>query len=343
MDTIVMLAGEFWGTLTEMAPYLLFGFLVAGILSVILSARFVENHLGGGGFWPVVKASLFGVPLPLCSCGVIPVGMSLRKHGAAKGATVSFLLSTPQTGVDSILATYALLGPIFAVFRPVIAFITGLIGGFAVQLTGGSGEKVAGEVADGAEEEDSCCGGKKQPFWLIRLFKHGFVTLPRDIGRPMIVGIIIAAILAAVIPDDFFASHVSAGLPSMLLMLVFGIPLYVCATASIPVAAVLVAKGLTPGAALVFLMTGPATNAATFTTLWNIMGRKTALIYLLTVVVCALSAGFLLDAMFPGIGGRVAEHMHEMDTAWWQHAAGILLLVVLVPGLFKKKHKEMAK
>ena len=123
---------DFWGTLSEMSPYLLFGFLIAGLLSVCISPQRVEQHLGGGGFWQVFKASLFGVPLPLCSCGVIPVSMSLHKHGASKGATVSFLLSTPQTGVDSILVTYSLMGPIFAIFRPLAAFVTGVFGGCLV-------------------------------------------------------------------------------------------------------------------------------------------------------------------------------------------------------------------
>ncbi len=128
-DFVKSIVIDFWNTIGEMSPYLLFGFLVAGILSVLVSQRVVERHLGGKGIWPLVKASLFGVPLPLCSCGVIPVSMSLHKHGASRAATISFLLSTPQTGADSILVTLSLLGPLFAVFRPLAAFVTGIIGG----------------------------------------------------------------------------------------------------------------------------------------------------------------------------------------------------------------------
>ena len=134
IDAFLSIIISFWTTLTAMSPYLLFGFFVSGVLSVFISPKFVETHLGGKGFWPVIKASLFGVPLPLCSCGVIPVTVSLRKHGASKEASISFLLSTPQTGVDSFLVTYSLLGPIMAILRPIIAFITGLVGGTAIQL-----------------------------------------------------------------------------------------------------------------------------------------------------------------------------------------------------------------
>jgi uncharacterized membrane protein YraQ (UPF0718 family) len=133
-DWLFKFMHEFWEVLGEMAPYLLFGFLVAGILSVYISQKFVERHLGGRGFWAVLKASLFGIPLPLCSCGVIPVAASLRKQGAGKGAVTSFLISTPQTGVDSILVTLSLLGPVYAIFRPVASFIKGVIGGMAVSI-----------------------------------------------------------------------------------------------------------------------------------------------------------------------------------------------------------------
>src|SRR4030042_6228541 len=135
-EFIVSILTDFWGTATDMSPYLLFGFLVAGILSMLVSQQLVERHLGGRGIWPVLKASLLGVPLPLCSCGVIPVSMSLNKHGAGKGSTIAFLISTPQTGVDSILVTYSLLGPVFAIFRPLAALVTGLIGGGLVNLFG---------------------------------------------------------------------------------------------------------------------------------------------------------------------------------------------------------------
>ena len=140
IEYLMNMLREFITTMTEMSPYLLFGFLVAGVLSVWVSQELVERHLGGRGIWPLLKASIFGVPLPLCSCGVIPVSMSLHRHGASKGSTIAFLLSTPQTGVDSIFVTLSLLGPLFAIFRPIAALITGVIGGVGVDIIAGSGE-----------------------------------------------------------------------------------------------------------------------------------------------------------------------------------------------------------
>jgi uncharacterized membrane protein YraQ (UPF0718 family) len=281
----------FWATLAEMSPYLLFGFFVAGILSVLISQRLVERHLGGSGLWPLMKASLFGVPLPLCSCGVIPVAMSLRKQGASKGATISFLLSTPQTGVDSIFVTLSLLGPIFAIFRPLAAFVTGIVGGVMVNLF----DRNTASQSQVPHEHPSESHSSGNNHSLVRGLKYGFITLPRDVGRAMLVGLVIAAVISAVVPDDFFAKYLGTGIFAMVVMMFLGIPVYVCATASVPVAAALILKGLTPGAALVFLMTGPATNAASFVTIWKVLGRATALCYLATVSGCALLGGILLD------------------------------------------------
>lgn len=321
-----------------MSPYLLFGFLMAGVLSVLIGPRFVERHLGGRGIWPVLKASLFGIPLPLCSCGVIPVAMSLRKHGAGKGATISFLLSTPQTGVDSFLVTLSLLGPVFAIFRPVITFVTGLIGGVAVQVfdqgwSGGEGEDSARSKS---ECSDECCTEKHRPK-VQRALKYGFVTLPRDIGKAMFVGLVVAAVISAAVPDDFFAEKLGTGIGAMIVMMFLGIPVYVCATASVPVAVALIAKGLTPGAALVFLMTGPATNAAAFATIWKVLGHRTAITYIVTVAGCALAAGMLLDYIAAGVDFEVATRPGWMLPSAIKYASAIVLITILAVGAISKK------
>jgi uncharacterized membrane protein YraQ (UPF0718 family) len=317
---------DFWTTVAQMSPYLLFGFFVAGILSVLVSQQLVERHLGGKGFWPLVKASVFGVPLPLCSCGVIPVSMSLHKHGASKGATVSFLLSTPQTGVDSIFVTYSLLGLVFAIFRPLVAFATGIFGGAVVALFD---RKSAGNESTPAKCSDTCCGGGGGNK-LIKGLKFGFVELPADIGRAMLVGLAVAALISVVVPDDFFAETLPAKGPvAMLAMMIMGIPVYVCATASVPIAAVLIAKGLSPGVALVFLITGPATNAASLTTIWKVLGARTAGAYLFTVAFSAVGSGLLLDAMFPHLGSVVGSHIHRMAPSLIGQASAVVLLIVL--------------
>ncbi len=335
-DFIKTIIISFWDTLAEMSPYLLFGFLVAGILSAFVSQSVVERHLGGKGIWPILKASLFGVPLPLCSCGVIPVSMSLYKHGAGRGSTIAFLLSTPQTGVDSILVTLSLLGPVFAIFRPFAAFFTGIVGGVLVDAFDNTNIGSAnGPIPKKCT--DDCCGGGKTGHKLLKGLKHGFVTLPADIGKPMLVGLAIAAIISAVVPDDFFADKLGTGIFAMLVMMALGIPVYVCASASVPMAAAMIMKGLTPGAALVFLMTGPATNAASFITIWKILGSRTAIIYLISVAGCALAAGLLLDYIGAGTIAGTISHVHQMIPAAVNQVCALVLLGILAFALFKNK------
>ena len=322
------IAVDFWTTVGRMSPYLLFGFAFAGVLKVLIPTSFIQKHLSGKGIRPVFWASLFGVPLPLCSCGVIPVSMSLHKQGAGKGATIAFLLSTPQTGVDSILVTLSLLGPVFMIARPVIALITGVIGGIAVDLF-----DRRDFVTPKLDDDQGSSGNKSS---LIAGFRHAFVVLPRDIGTAMLIGLIIAAVISVAVPDDFFTEKIGSGLGEMILMMLVGIPLYVCATASVPIAAALIAKGLSPGAALVFLMTGPATNAAGFVIIWKILGRRTAIIYILTVAACALASGLLLDAFFSDLGSQIHSHYHEMSATPLEHISAVILLTVLFWGIYKK-------
>ncbi|MBN2316033.1 MAG: SO_0444 family Cu/Zn efflux transporter [Sedimentisphaerales bacterium] len=323
-EFILTIIKDFWATVGEMSPYLLFGFFVAGLLSVLVSQRLVERHLGGRGLWPLLKASVLGVPLPLCSCGVIPVSMSLRKHGASKGSTIAFLLSTPQTGVDSIFVTLSLLGPVFAIFRPVVALITGLVGGTLVDMFG------QGAQTESHQEKctDACCSDVKTSK-VRKAFTYGFVTLPRDIGKAMLVGLLVAALISALVPDGYFAEKLGTGIFPLIAMMILGIPVYVCATASVPVAAALILKGLSPGAALVFLMTGPATNAASFVTIWKVLGKTTAILYLVTVAGCALMSGMLLDTMAAGVEFEVAVRPGWMLPDIVKSASALILFVIL--------------
>ncbi|MDD5459035.1 MAG: SO_0444 family Cu/Zn efflux transporter [Phycisphaerae bacterium] len=338
METFVIYLKQvgvsFWEILAEMSPYLLFGFFVAGLLSVFISQNIVERHLGGKGFWPLFKASVFGIPLPLCSCGVIPVSMSLHKHGASKGATISFLLSTPQTGVDSIFVTYSLLGPVFAVFRPLAALATGIIGGTLVNVFGYKNHEEQAKVAKCTEV---CCGSKRNKF--SAGLKYGFVTLPADIGKELLVGLIIAALISALVPDGFFAEYLSNRIAAMFVMVALGIPVYVCASASVPVAAALILKGLSPGAALVFLMTGPATNAASFVTIWRILGHRTAIVYIFSVAACAIGGGFLLDFIISQTPvGEMAHTGHIMMPAVIKYLSALALIFILGFAIFRKNH-----
>ncbi|MCY2925302.1 MAG: permease [Planctomycetota bacterium] len=331
-DWLTNIPVEFWKVLAEMAPYLLLGFLVAGVLSVLISAATVERHLGGRGLWPVVKAAAFGVPLPLCSCSVIPVATSLRRHGAGRGPTVAFLISTPQTGVDSILATMALLGPVFTIC-PLAALISGIVGGALVSAFDTPAAAPQARHAPACTEP--CCapaGGKTGR--LGRIFSYGFVSLPRDIGRSMLIGLGIAALIPAVFQgNNFFSQVVPPGPLQILILMAAGIPVYVCATASIPIAAGLIVAGVSPGAAFAFLVTGPATNAATVATVAKVMGWRTVTIYLLTMMATAFLGGLLLDQLVtPAAVLAAGCHDSMAAIAWWKHAAGLALLGVLAAG-----------
>jgi len=339
MSGMINTALAFWSTLCEMAPYLLFGFLMAGALSVVISPELIERHLGGGGILSILKASLFGVPLPLCSCSVIPVATSLRKHGASEGATTAFLLSTPQTGVDSIMATLSLLGPIFAVFRPFAAFVTGILGGTLVGATAPS----RADAVDIPKCTDECCSHGNGKSKLRRALRYGFVSLPRDIAGPLIIGLVIAGVISVLVPTDFFADKLGQGIVAMVVMMVLGIPVYVCATASIPVAAAMMLKGITPGAALVFLMTGPATNAAAIATLWKLLGKRTTVIYLIVVALTALAAGLSLDYLFNIAGTSAGQIESWMLPQWVKTPSAIVLLAVLGTAVFSHYRAVVSK
>ncbi len=335
-ESIQLLLSHFWATLTQMSPYLLFGFLVAGIISVFVSSRTVERHLGSKGFWSILKASLFGVPMPLCSCGVIPVSMSLYKNGASKGATVSFLISTPQTGLDNVFIVYSLLGPIFAIFSPIVAMLSGLFGGTVVSLFDNY-DAHPGQSASGSGEKPA---NKQNP--VLKALRYAFFVLPADIGKAMLVGLVIAAVISILVPDDFFSTYLAfgGGILAMILMMIIGIPMYVCSAASVPIAAALIAKGLNPGAAMVFLMTGPATNAAAFTTLWSVLGKKTAVLYLVSVVIASFTAGFLIDLFFRGVPKETICAHGDMFPAWFGNLCAVLLLLVLGRAIVIKKLKK---
>jgi uncharacterized protein len=380
MDTVLTTAGhflrQFWNILGEMSPYLLFGFAVAGILKVLVPVSFVERHLGGRGFWQPVKAALVGVPLPLCSCSVIPVSAALRRSGAGKGATTSFLLSAPQTGVDSIAVTYSLLGPLFAIYRVVVAFASGILGGWLVDL-GTRRERLADSHVDDCECStcapeavppsaslmmadcaDASCGCGNREFVpemtgpadipigsqrLRAMLRYGFVTLPRDIGPSLMIGLLLAGLLGALVPPHFFHQYLGSGIWPMLLMAGIGIPLYICATASVPVAAALMAAGVSPGAALVFLICGPATNAATITTLWKFLGRGAALIYLGTVFLGSLLAGLVLDLLYVKTNTAQIAHQHELLPVWFSSLCAVALLVIVAHANWPRRGNSAPK
>ena len=335
-----------WNVLAMMAPWLLGGFLAAGVLAVLMPRAWAEKAMGRAKGWKgVLNAVLIGVPLPICSCGVLPLTQALRKSGASKGASAGFLISTPQTGVDSILATYALLGPVFAVARPMAAFLTGIFGGIVVNaMTKGDDESVSaakkaghhccchcGDHGHNGHDSSAGCAGEEDGRNVIMRCLGKFDELFGEVVRPLSVGLVIASLVTAFVPDNFFVTAFGGNdWLAMPAMVILGFPMYVCSTASIPIAASMVLKGLSPGAAFVFLMVGPAINAASLSTVTTLIGKGPAIVYSLVISVGAVLCGIVMNLLPFEVLPRVSvccevEHLSLFDHMF----AGLLVILIL--------------
>lgn len=338
---------EMIGIFQASAPFLMFGFLLAGFLRVLIPQSWLQRHLGEASFRSVLIASLTGVPLPLCSCSVLPAAAAMRKGGASKGATISFAISTPETGVDSISLTYALMDPIITIARPVVAFFTALGAGMLVNLFGSDKNETQADPAvpdacgcgrgnegieEGITEAQTRRGGLRS------VIAYAYGELLDDIAPYFIGGLIVTGIIGALIPDGALQNPAFNGFPAMVVMLFVGIPLYVCATGSTPMAAMLIMKGLNPGAALVFLLAGPATNATSLAVLTRIVGRGAVALYLISIAIFSLLGGLLLDAIYAnssyeptaivGTGGDLIPN-------WLQIPLTLVMAALLVRSAYK--------
>ncbi len=323
---------ELLNILNAMSPYLLLGFFVAGLLHVYVPKSTYSRYLSKRGLRSVTLSALFGVPLPLCSCGVIPTAMSLKKEGASDGATVSFLIATPQTGIDSILATYGAIGLPFALIRPIVAFIVAIIGGlFVDRFSGGV------ETETEAEAAPTCSVPQSKRLGILDAIKYGFVDMLQDLGKWLTVGLVIAAAITVFVPSSVFEVLSDHYLLNLLVVLLFSIPMYICSTGSIPIALSLLLKGISPGAALVFLMAGPATNVATLAVLKRVLGIRTTLLYLLSIVLGAIGFAVLIDFALPAEWftlslSTISEcaHCDGGGAEWWQTGSSILFILLLI-------------
>jgi uncharacterized protein len=381
---------ELWMILTESSVWLVLGFLLAGVVHVLVPREWMLKHLGGKGIVPILKASLLGIPLPLCSCSVIPVAAGLRKQGASKGASAAFAISTPQTGEESIPLTWALFGPVFAFARPIIAVITGLTAGLLIDLTHRNEEHIDDEdtiddpgaiglsitnasdasvVVESVESKGtgSCCSSKPQqtasccsaepqasesccssaPATTSRgfiggvseTFRYGFAVMLVDLVVWLTAGLLMAALIGALVPQGWIEENVGQGILPMLLMLVVGIPLYICATSSTPFAFGLVVAGLSPGAALVLLLSGPATNVATMSWMLKDLGAKALVIYLATIAIIALTCGMLFDAFFKHmvtLADLNQHHEHGIGGFGYKEFFAVLFIILTAWALGKK-------
>jgi uncharacterized protein len=325
-----------------MAPYLLLGLLLAGLLHVTVPKALVTKHMGGRGVGAAIKAALVGIPLPLCSCGVIPFADSLKRQGASTASITSFLIATPQTGVDSIMATSAMLGPVVALWRVITAMVSGVIGGTLAGVVDRGDPEQKASIADGRQGVPRGMKAKAR-----ELLSYGLGMLVEDIAFWLLVGTVAGGAIAAFMPEDLFTSTVSHPVLQWGTVLVVAVPLYVCATGSIPIAAALVAKGLPLGAAIVFLIAGPATNVATLTVFTRALGRRVVAVYLGTIVVVSLAFGLAFEWIFPGMSLPVAmSHNHDHGVIgmirWWEWVTSAVLAVALARALWARGRAWLA-
>lgn len=321
---------------TEISFYLLTGMAIAGVLHVYVRRNILMRHMGGTGIVPIIKSALFGIPIPVCSCGVMPLAAGLRKEGIPSSNVLAFMVSTPVTGVDSILATYSLMGPLFAIFRPLAALISGVVVGVLDFMCGGKREKISPQAVI---EPVVFSSGRLQ-----RFFTYAFVDIPRDIGLWLIIGTMVAGIISVAMPESIFAGHVPIYVQYSL-ALIAGIPAYVCATASIPVAVSLMAKGFSPGAALIFLIVGPATNAITLSFVRARLGKRSFYVYVIGIVASAVVCGFVFDALWAHVGSNAALTYAggQMLPGWLRITSACLLAVVVVHALWPRQQRRCCR
>lgn len=360
-----------WNLSIAMAPYILFGLLFAGILHELVPESIVTKHLGKDNVSSVIKSTIFGIPLPVCSCGVIPLATSIKKSGASKGATLSFLISTPITGIDSIMSTYGIFGWIFTLYRAITSMIIAMVAGIltnifdketstsSVTLSNSkpSFSAVAPQTSTSfsmnapkqdescASGEGSCCGtsnSEKKSFSFIAAFKYAFITLLGDIAKPLFWGLLLGALITVAIPENLSELLKAYSWLSYLIVIIIAVPMYVCATASLPIAAGLMLSGVSAGAAFVFLSAGPATNTVTIGVVKKMLGTKSLIIYLGSIIIGSILFGLGLDYIFDASSIDPASliHLHEeaglismlSSIILW----GLLLYFMLKPYFDKK-------
>ena len=346
---------QFIDLVTEMSPYLLLGFLLAGLMHAFIPGTIYSKYLAKPNMRSVVLAALFGIPLPLCSCGVLPTAMSLRREGASKGAAVSFLIATPQTGVDSIIATFSLMGLPFAVIRPIAALATAIFGGKMVNVIEGDGG--AGKFDSTNEQThddlcgDSCCGvHDKVPTSfvgkVIEALRYAYIDMMESVGKWLVVGLIVAGLITIFVPDSYFEIFKDNSFTSMLLVLCISIPMYLCATGSIPIAVALMMKGLTPGAALVLLMAGPACSVASVLVVSKVLGRRTLTAYLFSIISGAVGFGLVTDYLLPRawfMSHLVAnDACCEEESSLFATSCTILLFLLLANAFIRRRFRSKA-
>lgn len=354
--------------LDAMSIYIMVGLLIAGVLKQLIPEDFISKNLGKDSTGSVIKATLFGIPLPVCSCSVIPIAQGLKKEGASKGAVQSFLISTPITGVDSILATFSFFGLLFTLFRiissVIIAICVGLIQNIAEkkekvvkpQFFTTSVQKKEESCCSSScgcdseheeKEEESCCGAScgcssehKKGFSLKAVFKYAYVTLFEDMVKSLSIGLILGALFTTFVPKEYSSILFENEILTYFVILIVAIPLYTCATASLPLAAAFMLQGMSAGAAFIFLTAGPATSAVTMSVIYKMLGKQSLIIYVSTIALLSLVFGFMFDSLFGTLEVLNIKQAEEGTNILNRVSSILMLLLIgyyLIKPLFNKK------
>lgn len=340
---------SFWDLSVNMGIYILFGLLVAGVLHQVISETWIQKHLGSDTHTSVYKAALFGAPLPLCSCSVIPFAASLRHNGASKGATLSFLISTPITGIDSILATFGMFGWVFTLYRVFTSVAIAIVAGMLITIFEpkepikkafsftATAPKASPSFVQAAPIQD------KKPFSFSAVFRYGFITLLGSFSKPLFWGLLIGAFIAAAIPSNLQELFNDNRYLGYLIAVAIAAPMYVCATESIPIAASLLIAGVSPGAAFIFLSAGPATNTVTMGSVKSMLGTRALIIYLSVIGIGSILFGAAIDLLFDTLALNMSVDIHEHHSIVEKIAAAILLGLIgwhLLRARFEKGKKS---
>lgn len=353
-----------WNFLTlfaELAPWLLIGYFLAGVIAFFISPEHIKRHFSGKGILPILKAVLIGVPLPLCSCGIIPVAASIKEEGASRGATGAFFVATPQTGIDSILVTWSMLGWGLAILRPIFAFLTGISSGWIIDKFCAEqiAEKAETKAESQAEEKHHCCccchsQNKAELVTEKRTFKaaikfifaYGFGKMLKSTSSSLLIGILVAALIQMIVPSDFGAEYLNGNMAlEFIIVTIIAIPMYVCSSASVPVAFALFLKGFSPGAVLIFLVAGPATNTVSIAAMKSMLGNKATIFTMLVIAFWAIVAGVLVNLLGIEIPRtEIFSHSHGSGCCSGMHelriAASVVMAILMSRALFFKFLKK---
>lgn len=337
MELVLNYFDNFLTLLNAMSIYIMLGLLCAGILKQIIPDDFVSKHLGKSSISSVVKATLFGVPLPVCSCSVIPLAQGLKKEGASKGAVQSFLISTPITGVDSILATYSLFGFIFTLFRVISSIVIAISVGLVQNLV----QKKDNEIKSKEEEVTSCCSSSscttptsKKKFSFLNVVKYGYITLFSDMAKALLIGLLLGSLFVTFVPEEYTHILFENQFLTYIVVMLFAMPLYTCATASLPIAAAFMLQGMSPGAVFIFLTAGPATSIVTMSVVYKLLGKTSLIIYLVVIATLGLLFGFIYDTFFQELS-LVNISLHHEHTNILNHLSSLAMILLICYHLFR--------